>query len=230
MGRLNRLRLIDDLCQLLEDAILSGEMRPGERMLVTQLADEHQVSQSTIREALLMLEQRGLVSSKPRRGTFVTRLSDDEAGELCQARALLETFAVTSGQKRIDDELLDELRTVVAAMGKCNLPQDLPQFIRLDLQFHQIIITAAESTKLVTLWSSLNGQMGALMLRGLEQQQIQISDAVAIHNRVIDGLATGDLERMQQAIVAHYIRSEARNVHHFTEIPQAASVPGVIDP
>lgn len=224
MASLNRLRLIDDLCQLLETAILSGKMRPGERLLVTQLATEHEVSQSTIREALLMLESRGLVVSKPRHGTFVTRLSDTEAIELCQTRALLETFAVTQGHLQIDDMLLQRLRTAVAAMGQCTLPQDLPRLIQLDLTFHRAIIGLSNSTKLIDLWSSLNGQIGALMLRGMEQQALDISDVVRLHILVIDALASGTPAQAQQAIVDHYIRDEAENIHYFLEIPQTVDL------
>lgn len=221
MASLNRLRLIDDLCQLLETDILSGKMRPGERLLVTQLATEHEVSQSTIREALLMLESRGLVVSKPRRGTFVARLSDTEATELCQARALLETFAVTNGHERINEQLLTKLRAAVAAMGECTLPRDLPQLIKLDLTFHQAIIELSSSTKLIDLWASHNGQIGALMLRGMEQQALDISDVVRLHTLVVDALANGTPAQAQQAIVDHYIRNEAENIHYFLEIPQA---------
>ncbi len=224
MASLNRLRLIDDLCQLLEDAILSGKMRPGERLLVTQLAEEHEVSQSTIREALLMLERRGLVVSKPRHGTFVTRLSDAEAIELCQARALLETFAVTNGSKRINARVLGHLREAVSAMARCTLPRDLPRLIDLDLTFHQAIIELSGSTKLIDLWSSLNGQIGALMLRGMEQQALDINDVVRLHTLVIDALASGPPAKAQQAIVDHYIRDEAENTHYFLEIPQTVDL------
>ncbi len=224
MSRLNRLRLIDDLCALLEQAILSGQMRPGERLLVTQLADEHEVSQSTIREALLMLERRGLVVSKPRHGTFVTRLSDAEALELCQARALLETFAVTSGSQRLTPQVLAVLRSTVTAMGQCTLPQDLPRMIGLDLTFHRSIIELSGSTKLIELWSSLNGQIGALMMRGVEQQALEIDDVVHLHTLVIDALQTGTPAQAQQAIVDHYIRAEAENIHYFLEIPQTVDL------
>lgn len=224
MSRLNRLRLIDDLCALLEQAILSGQMRPGERLLVTTLATAHEVSQSTIREALLMLERRGLVVSKPRRGTFVARLSDAEALELCQARALLETFAVTSGRQRLTPQVLEGMRSTVTAMGQCTLPQDLPQLIGLDLTFHQAIIELSGSTKLIELWSSLNGQIGALMLRGLEQQALAIDDVVYLHTLVIDALQTGNQVHAQQTIVNHYIRDEAENIHYFLEIPQTVDL------
>src|SRR5687768_16692374 len=108
----SRLRLVDDVSHSLEDAILAGRMRPGERLVETRLCAELGVSRTTLREALLMLQRRGLVRSEPRRGTFVTRLSRHEARDLCLARALLEAYAVTSGYDRLAGETfarLDEL-------------------------------------------------------------------------------------------------------------------------
>ncbi|MCB0132830.1 MAG: GntR family transcriptional regulator [Caldilineaceae bacterium] len=224
MSRLNRFRLIDDVCRVLEGAILSGKMRPGERLVVTQLADQYNVSQSTIREALLMLDQRGLVVSKPRRGTFVTLLSEEEALELCQSRALLEAFAATTGADRVNADVLAAMNDCLIAMGNCSLPKDLPELIRLDLAFHRSIIELGDSTKLIELWSSLNGQIGALILRGVEQQELDIDDVVRLHRLVIDALATGQPAVAQQALVEHYIREEADNIHHFTEIPQVVSI------
>ena len=112
----------------------------------------------------------------------------------------------------------------LAAMAKCTLPQDLPQLIELDLTFHQTIINLSDSTKLIDLWSSLNGQIGALMLRGMEQQALAISDVVRLHTIVIDVLSNGTPTQVQQAIVDHYIRDEAENTHYFLEIPQTVDL------
>src|SRR5215207_3276571 len=102
----SRARLVDDVYRSLEEAILSGRMRPGERVVESWLSKHLEVSRTTIREALLMLERDGYVVSEPRRGTFVTRLSHEDALDLCYNRALLESFAVRSGHKRIDDQLI----------------------------------------------------------------------------------------------------------------------------
>src|ERR671929_1753007 len=89
----SRLRLVDEVCRSLEEAILSARIRPGERLVETAIADQLGVSRTTIREAFLMLQQRGLIQSTPRGGTFVTRLSREDALDLGYTRALLEGFA-----------------------------------------------------------------------------------------------------------------------------------------
>jgi DNA-binding GntR family transcriptional regulator len=102
LRRPSRLRLVDGVTHSLEDAILAGRMRPGERLIETKLCDELAVSRTTLREALLMLERRGLVRSEPRRGTFVTRLSREESMDLCATRAILEAYAVSIGFDHFD--------------------------------------------------------------------------------------------------------------------------------
>src|SRR5829696_8958520 len=79
----SRARLVDDVYRSLEEAILSGRMRPGERIVESWLSEHLAVSRTTVREALLMLERAGYVVSEPRRGTFVTRLPREEALDLC---------------------------------------------------------------------------------------------------------------------------------------------------
>lgn len=72
-------RLVDEVVRSLSSAILAGDLRPGHRLTVIPIAQAFGISQSTTREALLMLEQRGLVSTNPRRGVFVTPLSERES-------------------------------------------------------------------------------------------------------------------------------------------------------
>jgi DNA-binding GntR family transcriptional regulator len=209
MVRAKRLRLVDDVRRSLEEAILCGEMRPGDRLPVAQVAEEFNVSLTTVREALLMLENNGLVVNKPRRGAFVARLSGQEAYELCQARALLESFAVTVGLEQVNDAFIEGLETLLEEMGQCVLPQDLPNVIRIDLAIHKAVVALADSQRIVELWSSLSGQIGALIMRSVEQQSSQIDDIVQLHRELVDALATGDKAAARYTVVHHYLRDRS---------------------
>jgi DNA-binding GntR family transcriptional regulator len=209
MVRAKRLRLVDDVRRSLEEAILCGEMRPGDRLPVAQVAQEFNVSLTTVREALLMLENQGLVVNKPRYGAFVARLSGQEAYELCQARALLESFAVTVGLEQIDDAFVERLEALLEEMGNCVLPQDLPSVIRIDLAIHKAIIELSDSQRIVELWSSLSGQIGALIMRSVEQQSSEIDDIVQLHRELIVALATADTKMARHTVVYHYLRDRS---------------------
>src|SRR6266496_6551541 len=184
----SRSRLVDDVYRSLEEAILSGKMRPGDRLIETWLAEHLEVSRTTVREALLMLERAGYVVSEPRRGTFVTRLPREEALDLCYTRALLESFAVRAGYTRVDTLVIEQLQACIGQMRLCRLPDDVPRLIQIDLAFHRNLIDLAESRRLIDLWSSLNGQIGALVLRSLEQLHANIEDVVAFHQLLLDAI------------------------------------------
>lgn len=199
-------RLVDDVVRQLETSILSGEIGPGERLLVVPITQQFGIAQTTAREALLMLERRGLVTTKPRRGSFVTRLSGDEAFELCQARALVEGFAVARGVHELSDAKITELRNLVDVMGGCKFPRDLPLLIQTDIAFHQIIAGLCQSRLMIELWSTLNGKLGALIMSSLERKQLNTADVVRYHSDAVDALATRDVPVAMREICAHYMR------------------------
>jgi DNA-binding GntR family transcriptional regulator len=200
-----RLRLVDDVVHVLEDAILSGRMRQGDRLLEIWISNELEVSRTTVREALLMLERRGLVSSQPRRGTFVTRISRRESEDLLATRALLESYALNSCFAALDDAVFAQLNVLLDQMRTCALPDDVPRLVQIDIAFHSLLIAGADTPKVCELWAGLNGKMSVLFLTALEKRHASIEDVVAFHQELLDGLRTGDLNQAQEAIVAHYL-------------------------
>lgn len=203
-------RLVDDVVQHLENSILSGEIGPGERLLVVPIAQQFGIAQSTVRESLLILERRGLVTVRPRRGVFVTRLSGDEAFELCQARALIEGYAVGMGVREMAESDLQQMRQLVGVMGSCRLPRDLPLLIQTDIAFHRIITGLCGSAMMLEMWSTLNGRLGALIMSSLERKQLNTADVVRYHTDVVDALATRDPAIARREMAAHYLRGFPR--------------------
>jgi DNA-binding GntR family transcriptional regulator len=201
-----RRRLVDEVSRTLEEAILAGTMRPGERLVEAAIAERLRVSRTTVREALLMLERQGLITSTPRRGTFVTRLSREEGLDMGFTRALLEGFAVGAGFERIDGHVIGRMQGLLDAMGSCRLPADIPRLMQLDVDFHRPLVEAARSPRLLDLWSGLNGQIRALYLTTLESQQVRIEEVVAFHQLLIDAIRSGDPELAQRTVFQHYVR------------------------
>lgn len=202
----DHLRLVDDIVHRLEESILSGQVHTGERLLVVPLAQQYGSSQSTIREALLILERRGLVHTRPRRGASVTRLSQREAFELCQARALLEGYALAAGAERMNDAMLDRMRAHLETMRACVFPRDLPRMIQADLGFHGEIMALCRNDALVDLWANLNGRLGALIMRTVEERQANVDDVVRFHQEVMRALETRDPVDCCREIIRHYLR------------------------
>src|SRR3954452_15597566 len=105
-------------------------MRPGERLVEIPLCAELGVSRTTLREALLALQQRGLVRIEPRRGTFVTRLSREGSHDLCRTRALLESYAVFAGFDYLGASHFKRLQALTKEMSGVAIPHDIPRLIQ----------------------------------------------------------------------------------------------------
>ena len=191
---------------MIEQAILAGTVLPGERLIEASIAERLGVSRTTVREALLMLERQGLIVSKPRRGTFVTRLSREESLDMGFTRALLEGFAVGAGLERLNGAVLGRMEALLEEMGRCRLPADTPRLMQCDVEFHRPLVEAAGSPRLLELWSSLNGQIRALFLTTLESEHVRVEEVVALHRMLLDEGRSGDPERAQRAVFQHYVR------------------------
>lgn len=213
-------RLSDDVAHSIGDAILAGRMHPGERLIETRLCKELGVSRTTLREALLSLQRQGLVRNEPRRGTFVTRLSRQDSLDLCRSRALLETYAVTLGAERLPLADFDRMQAIIDEMSTCQLPDDIPRLIPLDLAFHALVMDVAESRGIHELWSSLNGKMSALILSSIEHHHAATSDIAQFHQVLLDALRTGNPRIARDAIVAHYIGSEDGDRQSLADVRQ----------
>lgn len=201
----DKMRVVDHAYQSLEEAIFTGKLRPGDRLIEQQVCAELQVSRTTVREALLMLERTGLVQSLPRKGTFVTHLSPAAASDLCMARVLLEGYAIHAGFSRFNTKLFTELRRLTAEMNCCVLPRDVPRIMELDMAFHGLLVAHAQSPQLTELWSSLNGQMRALYLYYLEHFGVTTPDhIVMMHEQLVGELSSQDLLQAQRGVSAHY--------------------------
>ncbi|MGH2560502.1 MAG: GntR family transcriptional regulator [Thermomicrobiales bacterium] len=205
LRRPSRLRLVDDVAHSIEDAILAGQMRPGERLIENKLCAELGVSRTTLREALLMLERRGLVRGEPRRGTFVTRLAREDAVDLCRARALLEAYALTVGFDHLDESVFARLDELLDDMAGLHLPDDFPRLIGIDQAFHRLLVQGAEADRVVELWASLDGQMSALILSSIEHYHAGIGDITAFHRALVEALRSGDVAVAREAVLIHYV-------------------------
>jgi DNA-binding GntR family transcriptional regulator len=219
------LRLVDDVSHSIEDAILAGRMRPGERLIETKLCDELGVSRTTLREAFLILERRGLVRGEPRRGTFVTRLAREDAVDLCRARSLLEAFALTTKFDRLDAATFAALDDLLNQMAALKLPEDVPRLIGIDLAFHRLLVRGADVPRVVELWSSLDGQMSSLILSSIEHHHAGIEDVVGFHRALLSAVRSGDVAVAREAVLIHYLGDgDGRPGYGEVSLTQAAEI------
>lgn len=121
------------------DAILRGDLAPGERIVEGKLARQLEVAQTTLREALQELEHQGLVTKSERRGNFVTRLTPKDMEDIYVVRLALEPVAAALAQPRMTADDHRQLAHVLDEMRRASERQEYLQVLKLDMSFHQLI-------------------------------------------------------------------------------------------
>ena len=207
------LPLRDVVFNTLRQAILTGELKPGERLMEIHLADRLGVSRTPIREAIRKLELEGLVVMIPRKGAQVAKITEKNLKDVLEVRRALDTLAVRLACKRMDDTYKKQLREACdefAKVVKCSNTKDITE---ADVRFHDIINQSTGNDRLIQLVNNLAEQMYRYRLE-------YIKDAV-YHNRLIDeheeiynAIMERDEERAAKAVVVHIDNQEASILEH----------------
>ena len=121
------------------DAILHGELQPGERIVEGRLARELGVAQGTLREALQELEHQGLVTKYDHRGSFVSKLTTEDIEDIYQVRLELEPLAAKRAYERMDEEQFAHLASLVEQMRVLGKKRDFVDLLKTDLAFHRAV-------------------------------------------------------------------------------------------
>ena len=186
--------------QQLINAIEKGDLRPGDRMLETELASRFGVSRTPIREAIRRLETDGLVVHKPRIGAVVRVLTQQEIVELYEMRIVLEATAAQMAAKHCSNaetRTLQDLNDQMLAHSK-----DPFAVATLNRKFHTCIFNAARNRFLAQSYNSLSYSLILLGKTTLETDE-RVQNVYAQHEAIIAALISGDSESASEAMRSH---------------------------
>ena len=202
---LEHVSLPEAVGRALRHRILNNELPAETRLVEANLAAEFGVSRGTIRDAMRSLQAEGLIAIVPRRYSVVTRMSLEDAEDVCFARYVLEDASFDTGLGPTRKELVRNLRVALEHMSVAARTDDMDALVASDTRFHELLIDVSGRRRLKDLWSMLNSQMGALMRSEIERQGISLIDAVERHRAIFDAVSDGDVARARQEIRAHYL-------------------------
>jgi DNA-binding GntR family transcriptional regulator len=151
---LKRASTREQITQLLLDRILSGALKPGERLVEMQIANELNTSQAPVREALRYLEAMRVVESQPYKGTWVREISDRELAESSQVRAALEQLGGELAAKHLKGDV-SALEAEAKKFMKAAKAKDFPKYSKHDIEFHRLIMEAAGNQLLLSIWEQV---------------------------------------------------------------------------
>ena len=173
------------------ERIATGHYKSGERLIELKLAEEFGTSQLPVREALRDLEMAGLVTSKPRRGSFVKPFATSAQREIYLVRGALEEAAarLATTNLALDIELLQR---EVDGMRQAARTRNIEQMIVHSVQFHRMIVAAAGNELLLKLWDSLHLEIHTRVT--LSEPGIDFMAAAESHQPIVDAIRARDVE------------------------------------
>ncbi len=198
---------------VIRDDILNSVIPPRARMVETQLAKQINTSRTPVREALHMLEMEGLLEAIPRVGYRVKQIEWHEIEEICEIRTVNETLAARWAMNRItpkEIQALDESLAVAEAEIRQGNPRS---FVERDAEFHEILVRACGSKRLLELCQLLRRHMLRYRIEALYLPETGLG-AIEQHRRIVDCLRSKDEEGVAVAIRDHLEKSK-REIHRY---------------
>lgn len=193
--------------EALKQAILTGRFMPGEAIRELHAAAELGVSQNTIREALIELEQLGLVVRRPNRDTTVAKLSPRDVEERVSMRLLLEPKCLCLAARRLTPEHYNHLRSIIGEMRDTLASHSLFEVCQQDLRFHSYLWAnsghriMAHVLEQVTM--PLLSFVGILYTQGDNGQEL----VQAEHEQLLDALSTQDNHLIEAVVRTHVMNA-----------------------
>ena len=187
------LPLRDVVFNTLRDAILTGKLVPGERLMENQLAEKLGVSRTPVREALRMLELENLVELVPRKGAQVLDMSEKDIIDILEIRSALEGLATGLACKKMSAEVLVELKALEEKFEQAIADKVLEDIADLDEQFHHLIFASTENDKLIQISKNLQIQLYRYRMAHLKLDS-SIPAIIAHHKGIIRAIENHDAE------------------------------------
>jgi DNA-binding GntR family transcriptional regulator len=193
------LPLRDVVYNTLRQAILRGELKPGERLMEIQLANKLGVSRTPVREAIRKLELDGLVLMIPRKGAEVADISEKSLKDVLEVRKALEELAVQLTCEKISKAQIAELKQAAEEFKKILKSNDITQIAEADVRFHDVIYMATDNQKLIQLLYNLREQMYRYRVEYLKRPGVY-PQLIQEHEEIIRQIEKREKEKSDQMV------------------------------
>lgn len=217
MGELKLLMNVDEYLPLrdvvfrtLRQGILTGELKPGERLMEIHLADKLGVSRTPIREAIRMLELEGLVTMIPRKGAEVSNISGDDLRDVLEVRKVLDSLATKLACRRITEEQKDELIDAADNFVRATKSGDAIAIAQADVKFHDVILTASDNKRLVQMINNLAERIYRYRLEYIKDKKHH-RQLIEEHAMILKNVLDGNIEEATKYAEIH-IDNQERHV------------------
>jgi DNA-binding GntR family transcriptional regulator len=195
--------LKDEAYQRIKTLILSDRLSGGDMLDMDWLASALGISRTPLREALLMLEQEGLIETIPYKGTFVVDVSKKDVEEIYQVREALESLAVRLATPVIPDEELKGMQALFASIRADVERGDFERYVQSHTQFHDLIIRHCSNTVLQQILGTLTDRIYPVRVFSRNRAGYHMRRSFQDHCLILDAIAERDGTRAERLMAEH---------------------------
>jgi DNA-binding GntR family transcriptional regulator len=196
--------VVSRVASAIRSAIFSGKLHPGDALLESQLAKDFQVSQTSVREALLQLEQFGLVRRVASRGTIVTQLSPQDVREHVELRTMLEQTAAVRAARQLTPEHFKELQKQIDEISRAVSANAYFESALADLDFHRCIWKASGNSLLYNTLDRIATPMFAFISIWRSSHHQDLKRVVHSHEEIVLALRKGEPKAVKASLKEHF--------------------------
>ena len=208
----------------LRQSILTGELKPGERLMEIHLAEKLGVSRTPIREAIRKLELEGLVTMIPRRGAEVAKISEKNLKDVLEVRTCLDSLAVRLACQRITDEQIDDLKKACDDFVLATKTGEATAITKADVKLHDVIVRATGNERLQQMINTLSEQMYSYRFEYIKDVSTH-EQLIAEHRILFDCIRNKDkataaktaklhIDNQENAIMRQLHKEQEKNAAH----------------
>lgn len=193
--------------EAIREAIITGVLKPRERLMEIQLAEELGVSRTPIREALRKLELEGFIVMVPRKGAYVADISFKDIADVFEIRAALEALAAGLAAERITEEEMEYLERHLVEKADAIARQDMIRLVEIDTQFHEAVYRASRNERLFTIINNLREQIQRFRTTSLAYPG-RMKQSLEEHRVIVEAIQARDVPGARQAAQDHIENAE----------------------
>ncbi len=193
------LTLRERILETIRDAIISGALKPGEKVAEPELAERFGISRTPIREAFRQLESEGYLTVIPRKGAVVVSFSQRDVEEFYAIKSILEGYAARKACEKLTDREIVKLEGINEKLRTLADEGDIKHFFKIHNDFHDLFIRAADNGKLTDLISSLVGKFQRLRVASLSlpgRMRVSVDE----HEKIIGAFRARDAEKAEKLV------------------------------
>jgi len=206
--------LHDEVLARLRERILTRELRPGQRIDEMALVSELGISRTPLREALKVLQSEGLVTLVPRRGCFVTELSEKDLDDIYETVALLESHVAAKAAQKISDAQIEQLFDLHGRMEAAARARSFDDYRRCNTETHHLLQSIAGNAYQQDIISNLRRLLHLAHYVTIWLPN-RLERSIDEHRRFIDAIAARNVEQARHLMHEHIMNQRAalRQIH-----------------